>query len=96
MAVATPTRKPLGIRATPKEHAVITRAAAREGRSVNSFVLDAALDAARHKSMLARRTPKQIRAVLSGFRDAVQEAVPPNRDILEEFLADRRADARRE
>lgn len=96
MAASTTTRKPLGIRATPKEHAVITRAAAREGRSVNSFVLTAALDAAHRNSLRTRRTPEQVRAILAGFRDAVQEAVTPDRDILTEFLADRRAEAARE
>lgn len=97
MAVSSPPRKPLGIRATAKEHAIITRAAAREGRSVNRFVLTAALDAAHRKTLHAqRRTPEQIEAILAGFRDAVQEATPPGRDILTEFLADRRAEAARE
>jgi uncharacterized protein (DUF1778 family) len=94
--MSAPTRKPLGIRATTKEHAIITRAAAREGRSVNSFVMAAALEAAHRKSLHARRTPEQVRAILTGFRDAVQEKVTPNRDILAEFLANRRAEAARE
>jgi uncharacterized protein (DUF1778 family) len=96
MAVSTSTRKPLGIRATPKEHATITRAAAREGRSVNSFVLSAALEAAHRQSLRARRTPEQVRAILEGFRATVREVVPPNRNILTEFLAERRAEAARE
>jgi uncharacterized protein (DUF1778 family) len=96
MAGSTTTRKPLGVRATPKEHALIRRAAAREGRSINSFVLHAALEAAENQSSRPRRTPEEIRAILNGFRAAIQPAVSPNQDILAEFLADRRAEAVRE
>ena len=47
MSPSATLRKPLGIRATPEEHERITQAAQREHRSVNSFVLHAALQAAK-------------------------------------------------
>ncbi len=46
MSTPAVVRKPLGIRATPEEHRILTEAAAREHRSVNTFVLRAALQAA--------------------------------------------------
>ena len=45
MSSSVTLRKPLGVRATPAEHELITQAAQREKRSVNSFVLRAALQA---------------------------------------------------
>ena len=89
-------RKPLGIRATPEEHELITKAAQRERRSVNSFVLRAALDAAHRAEPRQRRTPEEVRAIVEGFRAAVREKVPEDRDILAEFLVERRAEAERE
>jgi hypothetical protein len=43
-----------------------------------------------------RRSPEEIKAILDGFRAAVRSVVPEDRDILSEFLADRRAEAERE
>jgi hypothetical protein len=90
-------RKPLGIRATPEERERIAMAAQREHRSVNSFVLQAALQAAETRPVAKpRRTPEEIKAILDDFRAAVRLVVPKDRDILAEFLADRRAEAERE
>ena len=87
-------RKPLGIRATPEEHERITRAAQREHRSVNSFVLRAALQAVEAQPPAKpRRSREEIMAILADFRNAVQEKVGKDRDILAEFLAERRAEA---
>jgi len=84
-------RKPLGIRATPEEHELITRAAQREHRSVNSFVLRAALQAADAQPQpKPRHTLEQVKAIVEAARTAVREANPDNRDILAEFLAERR------
>jgi hypothetical protein len=84
-------RKPLGIRATPEEHERITLAAQREHRSVNSFVLRAALQAADGQTQpKPKHTIEQVRTIVEAARAAVREANPDNRDILSEFLAERR------
>jgi uncharacterized protein (DUF1778 family) len=46
MSIVAPARKPLGVRATAEQHRILTEAAAREHRSVSSYVLSAALKAA--------------------------------------------------
>ncbi len=86
-------RKPLGIRATVEEHELITRAAQREHRSVNSFVLRAALQAAQTQSpepARPKRSREEIKAIFEAARSAVREANTDKRDILAEFLAERR------
>jgi hypothetical protein len=94
MSPSATLRKPLGIRATPEEHERITQAAQREHRSVNSFVLHAALQAAKAQPQpKPKRSREEILAILADFRNAVQEKVGKDRDILAEFLADRRAEA---
>ena len=94
MSPSATLRKPLGIRATPEEHERITQAAQREHRSVNSFVLHAALQAAKAQPQpKPKRSREEILAILADFRHAVQEKVGKDRDILAEFLADRRAEA---
>jgi hypothetical protein len=96
MASSPTVRKPLGVRATPEQHRLLTEAAAREHRSVSSFVLTAALNAAQSQPAKPRKSREEIQAILRAAREAVQEANPTNRDILEEFLAERRAEAARE
>lgn len=88
-------RKPLGVRATPEQHRMLTEAAAREHRSLSSFVLSAAIQAAEaHAQTDATEKPKrsreEIKAIFEAARAAVREANPNNRDILAEFLAERR------
>jgi hypothetical protein len=65
---------------------------------VNSFVLRAALQAAGAPGYSAKpkRSREEVRAILKAAREAVQAAVPEGRDILEEFLVERRAEAARE
>jgi uncharacterized protein (DUF1778 family) len=88
-------RKPLGVRVTPEQHRILTEAAKREHRSVNSFVIQAAMQAAQgNVSAIPRKTPEQIKALLNAARAKVH--IPGDRDILEEFLAERRAEAARE
>ncbi len=87
-------KKPLGVRATAKEHELIKEAAQREHRSVNSFVLRAALQAAKAQpAARPKRSREEIKAILQAAREAVQAANPAGRDILEEFLSERRAEA---
>jgi hypothetical protein len=94
MSSSATLRKPLGIRATPEEHERITIAAQREHRSVNSFVIRAALKAADAQPQpRPKRSREEIMAILADFRNAVQEKVGKDRDILAEFLAERRAEA---
>jgi len=96
MASSPTIRKPLGVRATAEEHAIITEAAQREHRSVNSFVLRAALHAAEtQKPAKPKKSIEEVRAILDGVRDLVKAANPTNRDILAEFLAERREAAAR-
>ena len=96
MSSSVALRKPLGIRATPEEHERITQAAQREHRSVNSFVLRAALQAAEAQpSAKPRRTREEIMAILKAAREEVQAHNPNNRDLLAELIAERREAAAR-
>jgi hypothetical protein len=96
MGSATTIRKPLGVRATPEQHRTLKEAAARQHRSVSSFVLTAALDAAESQPTPPRRSREEVLAIIHAAQQAVREVNPTNRDILEEFLAERRAEAARE
>jgi hypothetical protein len=96
MGTATTVRKPLGVRATPAQHRTLKEAAAKQNRSVSSFVLTAALEAAEGLPTPPRRTREEILAIIHAAQREVKAANPTNRDILEEFLAERRADAARE
>src|SRR4051812_47594727 len=70
MASSTSSRKPLGVRATPEEHQRIVEAARREQRSVNSFVLRAALQAA--EAAPGRPTAKQVQAAIKRAQDLMR------------------------
>ena len=86
----------MGVRATAEEQRVIAQAAALEHRSVSSFVLRAALAAARQISSKPRKSIDEIRAIVTSAQQAFQAANPEGRDILEEFLAERRLEAERD
>lgn len=88
--------KALGVRATAEQRRILAEAAKREHRSVSSFVLQAALHAANVQPELKRRSPEEIHQLLSGVRAKFAAANPENRDILAEFLAERREEAARE
>ena len=96
MGSTSAVRKPLGVRATPEQQRVIAEAAARAHRSVSSFVLNAALQAANAEAPKPRRSPEEVREILAAFRDEVQAHNTEGRDILEDFLADRRVEANRD
>ncbi len=93
MAVSTPTRKPIGVRATPKERAIIRRAAAREGRSVNSFVLGAALRAAEKEASRTRRSPEEVMKIVRAAQEEVRRANPQRRNLVDELIQQRRREA---
>lgn len=91
MAATTSLRKPLGVRATPEQHRLLTEAAAREHRSVNSFVLSAALQAADLQfNPRPKRSLEDIRAILRAAREEVQSHNPTNRNPLAELIVERR------
>jgi hypothetical protein len=91
MSIVAPARKPLGVRATAEQHRILTEAAAREHRSVSSFVLSAAMKAAEAAPVAKpKRSVEEIRAILEAARAAVREANPAKRDLLAELFAERR------
>jgi succinate dehydrogenase/fumarate reductase flavoprotein subunit len=96
MATSPTIRKPLGARATPEEHEQITQAARREHRSVNSFVLRAALQAAETGSAPRRRTPEEVQAAIQRAQELMRPYRQPGRSLVDELLAERRAEASRE
>jgi len=96
MPSSTPVRKPLGVRATPEEHERITAAARRERRSVNSFVLGAALQAAEANAAPRRRTPEEILAAIRQAQELMRPYRQPGRSFVDELLAERRTEAARE
>jgi hypothetical protein len=96
MAASSSIRKPLGVRVTPEQHCVLKEAAAKQNRPVSSFVLTAALQAAQDLSPRPKKSRAEIDAIVRAAREAVQAANPAERDILEEFLAERRVEAARE
>lgn len=95
--MATTVRKPLGVRATPEQHRLLTEAAARENRSVSNFVLQAALEAA--KSYVPPPPRFTAEETLAGIREAqalFRQSDLYERDLVAELLAERRAEVERE
>jgi uncharacterized protein (DUF1778 family) len=98
MPVATPTRKPLGVRATPEQHRILTEAAAREQRSVSSFVLTAALNAAQPEASSAHRirTPEEVQAAIGRAQKLMRPYREAGHSLVDDLVAERRAEAARE
>jgi hypothetical protein len=96
-SVAT-SRKPLGIRATPEEQELISEAARREHRSINSFVLRAALEAAKAGTPTAfrPRTPDDVDAALRHAQALMRPFHQPGPSLADELIAERRAEAARD
>lgn len=92
-APATLKRKPLGVRVTQEQHALLTEAAQREHRSVSSFVLQAALQAAGQPPAPKRKSIEEVRAMLKAAQEEVAAQVPPGRSFLQELIQDRRNEA---
>jgi hypothetical protein len=88
MSIVAPARKPLGVRATAEQHRILTEAAAREHRSVSSYVLSAALKAAETKGLPPPRYTEEA-------QEMFRKSSASGRDLLEELFAERRADAAR-
>lgn len=97
MSSAATLRKPLGIRATTEEHERITLAAQREHRSVNSFVLNAALRAAKSQDepSMRMKTPEEIDAALRHAQQLMRPFRQAGQSMVDELIAERRAEAAR-
>ena len=86
----------LGVRATVEEQRIIADAAAREHRSTSSFVLRAALEAAKGRAPKPRRSREEIEAIIRAAQEEFRKANVDNRDLLQELIDERRAEAARE
>ncbi|MDP9038528.1 MAG: DUF1778 domain-containing protein [Acidobacteriota bacterium] len=95
MSSTAPERKPLGVRVSPEEHAIIRRAAEREHRSINNFVLRAALKAAQEDQPKPRKSREEVLAIIHDAQQEVRSANPNGRDILQELFDERRKEAAR-
>jgi len=92
-------KKPLGIRATPEQHRVIVEAAHREHRSINNFVLHAAMQAAETVTAAPPRrrpTQEEVDAAISKVQKMMRKYRKPGRSLVDELIAERRAEAARE
>lgn|GEM_PF-1747003 len=97
MSSSNPTRKPLGVRATPEQHRLLTEAAAREHRSVSNFVLQAALKAAEgYVSSPPKVSEEEYATILRKAQEAFRQSNLYGHDLVEELLADRRAEVEQE
>jgi uncharacterized protein (DUF1778 family) len=94
---ATEPKKPLGVRVTPQQHELITKAAKRAHRSVSSFVLNAALKAAESaEPFRPRYSAEEADAVVKRAQEAFRRANPTGRSIVDELMAERREAAQHE
>ena len=96
MKLQSSVRKPLGVRVTPDQHRLLTEAAGREHRSVSSFVLRAALQAAEGVLPKPKRSRDEVEVLVRAACEEIQAVNPTNRDLLAELLAERRREAAHE
>lgn len=90
-------KKPLGVRATAEQHRVLTEAARREHRSVSNFVLQAALKAAEGPALPPPRySEEEANVMVREAQEMFRRSNASGRDLVEELLAERRAEASRE
>jgi uncharacterized protein (DUF1778 family) len=83
---AEPARRVVAIRATEEERRILMEAAKREHRSRSSCVL-------RDRST---RTPETIEAALTRAQEIMSKYRKPGHSFVDEFLAEKRAEAARE
>jgi hypothetical protein len=86
-------RKLLGVRVTVEQRERIVEAARREQRSVSSFIVRAALEAAEESAPARRKGPEEVRSILRAAREEVRAANPENRSLLDELVSERRKEA---
>jgi hypothetical protein len=87
-------KKPLGVRVTAEQHRMITEAAKREHRSVNSYVLNAALKAASSQEFRPRHSQAEVDDVIKRVQDEFRKFNPTGRSIVDELSAERREAAK--
>ena len=98
-SVAAEPKKPLGVRATSSQHRAIAEAAKLEHRSINSFVLQAAMQAAeatRSAMPRPRRSLDEIRETVRQAQEMIRNANPTGRSLVDELIEERRQEAMRE
>lgn len=83
------------IRVTREEQQVIASAAKEQHRSINNFVLRAALDAARsgHETI---RTPEAIQQAVDRAQALMAPYKRPGHSLVDQLIAERRLEAERE
>ena len=97
MSSTTPVRKPLGVRVTPEQHKVLAEAAKREHRSMSSFVLQAAMREAEGRTPpKPRYTEEETNAIVRQAQEAMRPYRVKGRSLVDELIAERRAEAARE
>jgi uncharacterized protein (DUF1778 family) len=95
---STEQKKPLGVRATADQHRLIAEAAKLEHRSINSFVLQAAMRAAESVRQAAphrKRSLDEIRETMRHVHETMRQANPTARSLVDELIAERREAASR-
>ncbi|ADV81186.1 DUF1778 domain-containing protein [Terriglobus saanensis] len=92
---AAAVRRPLGVRATEEQHRVLREAAEREQRSVSSFVLNAALQAAQ-KPEPRKRTREEVAKAIAQAQALMRPYRQEGASIVDDLIAERRAEAARE
>lgn len=96
MSMSSSARKPLGVRVTLDEHKVIAAAARREHRSINSFVVQAALKAANAAEGSRPRTEETVHAAIDRAQTLMRRHRTPGQSLVDQLIAERRAEAARE
>ncbi len=89
----TTPRRMLGVRASEEERRLIAEAAEREHRSVSSFVLRAALEAAKGHSPRRKTSQGEVLELLKAARSELASVNLRERDPLAELLSERRSEA---
>jgi len=85
----------LSIRVTREEQQIIVSAAKEQHRSLNSFVTQAALDAARQTGAVVR-TPETVQAAIRRAQALMKPYKRPGHSLVDELIAERRVEAERE
>ena len=80
-----------------QEYVALERAAEEKHTDVAGLVRDELVKLAeRYKPRPPRSSPEEIAQIIRAVREEFQAANPDNRNVLEEFLAERRLEAARE
>lgn len=89
-------KKALGVRATTEQRRILSEAARKENRSVSNFVLEAALREAARVAPRPKPSKEEFDELIRKAQDAMRRANPTGRSLVDELIAERRAEAARE